>query len=156
RRLAEGAGGGRVGSGAASIELVRLLDREGRPVGRVRSGDPVSIEIVARAPETLADFVFGVEIATVSGATVFGTNTLLEGYRSERFAGDARIAVELPSLDLAPGVYAIDAAVHARDGAPYDYRRDVLRFEVTAERPGSGVWSPVRRWSFSGGVRGKG
>jgi ABC-type polysaccharide/polyol phosphate transport system ATPase subunit len=155
RRLAEGAGSGRVGSGAASIQLVRLLDREGRPVGRVRSGDPVSIEIVARAPELLSDFVFGVEIATVSGATVFGTNTLLEGYRSERFAGDARIAVELPSLDLAPGVYAIDAAVHARDGAPYDYRRDVLRFEVTAERPGSGVWSPVRRWSFSGGVRWK-
>ena len=153
RRLSEGAGGGRVGSGAATIEVVRLLDREGRPVGRVRSGEAVSIEIVARAPEAISDFVFGIEIATVSGATVFGTNTLLEGYRPERFAGDARIAVELPALDLAPGLYVIDAAVHARDGAPYDYRRDVLRFEVTADRPGSGVWSPVRKWSFSGGVR---
>ena len=42
-----------------------------------------------------------------------------------------------------PGVYALDAAVHARDGAPYDYWRDVLRFEVTAERPRRGRLEPA-------------
>ena len=155
-RRAAGAGrGGRVGSGVATIELVRLLDREGRPVGRVRSGDAVSVEVVVRAAEPVADFVFGVEILTVAGAAVFGTNTLLEGYRPERLSGDARVALEIPALDLAPGLYSLDAAVHARDGAPYDYRRDVLRFEVGADRPSSGVWSPGRRWTFSGGVRWK-
>src|SRR5207247_9259499 len=107
RRISEGVPGGRVGSGAATIELVRLLDREGRPSGRLRSGDPASVEIVARASETLSDFVFGIEIATVAGATVFGTNTLLEGYRADRFSGDARITLELPALDLAPGIYAL-------------------------------------------------
>jgi ABC-type polysaccharide/polyol phosphate transport system ATPase subunit len=153
RRAAAGAGGNRVGSGAASIELVRILDREGRPVGRMRSGEAATVEIVARASDALSDFVFGVEIATVAGATVFGTNTLIEGYRSDRFTGDARISLEIPSLDLAPGLYCVDAAVHARDGAPYDYRRDVVRFEVTADRASTGVWSPARRWTFSGGVR---
>jgi ABC-type polysaccharide/polyol phosphate transport system ATPase subunit len=155
-RRARGAGsGGRIGSGVASIELVRLLDREGRPVGRLRSGEPATVEMVARAPEPLTDFVFGVRIATVSGAVVFGTNTALEGYRADRFSGDARVTLEIPALDLAPGVYALDAAVHARDGAPYDYRRDVLRFEIAADRPGGGVWSPPRRWGFSGGIRWK-
>ena len=28
-----------------------------------------------------------------------------------------------------------------------------IRFEVTADRAGTGVWSPARRWSFSGGIR---
>jgi ABC-type polysaccharide/polyol phosphate transport system ATPase subunit len=155
RRAGAAGKGGRVGSGVATLELVRLLDREGRPVARLRSGEAAAVELVVRASEPLEDFVFGVEIATVAGATVFGTNTLLEGYRPGRLSGDARVALEIPSLDLAPGVYALDAAVHARDGAPYDYRRDVLRFEVAADRPSSGVWNPGRRWTFSGGVRWK-
>ena len=154
-RAAAAGKGSRVGSGVATLELVRLLDGEARPVTRVRSGEAAAIELVVRAYEPLEDFVFGIEVATVAGATVFGTNTLLEGFRPGRLAGDARVTLEIPSLDLAPGVYSLDAAVHARDGAPYDYRRDVLRFEVAAERPSTGVWSPERKWTFSGGVRWK-
>jgi lipopolysaccharide transport system ATP-binding protein len=155
-RRAEGAGsGGRIGSGVATIELVRLLDREGRPTGRLRGGESATIEMVVRAPEALTDFVFGVQIATVSGAVVFGANTALEGLRADRLSGDARVTLEIPALDLAAGLYALDAAVHAHDGAPYDYRRDALRFEVTSDLPGSGVWAPARRWGFSGGVRWK-
>jgi ABC-type polysaccharide/polyol phosphate transport system ATPase subunit len=152
RRILEPGAGGRIGSGAASIELVRVLDSEGRPTGRVKSGEPATFEMVVRAAEPLADFVFGFQIATVSGAVVFGTNTLLEGFRSKRLAGDARVTLATEALDLAPGIYSLDAAVHARDGAPYDYRRDVLRFEITAERPGSGIWSPKRSWGFAGGI----
>ncbi len=156
-RRVEGTGaGGRVGSGVATLEVVRLLDGEGRPAGRLRPGEPAVVEIVARAAEPLTDFVFGIQIATVAGVVVFGTNTALEGFRAERFAGDARIRLEIPALDLAPGIYALDAAVHSRGGAPYDYRRDVLRFEVAGERAGTGVWSPARTWTFSGGVRWKG
>ena len=152
-RRARAAGEGRrVGSGVATLESVRLLDGSGAAVGVLPSGAAASVEIVARAAEPLEDFAFGVEIATVSGATVFGTNTALEGFRPGRFSGEARVALEIPALDLAPGLYALDAAVHAKDGAPYDYRRDVLRFEVTPRRPGAGVWSPARRWSFSGGI----
>ncbi len=155
RRVGGAGAGGRIGSGVATIEVVRLLDGAGRPVGRLRSGEPASVEMVVRAPEALSDFVFGIQVSTVAGAVVFGTNTALEGLQAERFAGDARVVVEIPALDLAPGVYALDAAVHARDGAPYDYRRDVMRFEVTADRAGTGVWSPARHWSVSGGIRWK-
>jgi hypothetical protein len=55
-------------------------------------------------------------------------------------------------------VYSVDAAIHAADGAPYDYRRDVLRFEVTGDSAAptagsaAGIWSPARRWSFEGPV----
>jgi hypothetical protein len=104
------------------------------------------------AVEPLSDFVFGFQISTASGAVVFGTNTATDGFGPESFSGQARVELALPSVDLAPGLYVLDAAVHARGGAPYDYRRDVLRFEVTADQAVLGTWSPPRRWSFSGGV----
>jgi len=152
RRLGEGLRGDRVGSGVAFISGVQLLDSDGKPAGRVRAGEPASLSMAVHAAEPLTDFVFGFRIATVSGAVVLGVNTSLEGLRPRRFAGAARVALAIPSLDLAPGVYSVDAAVHARDGAPYDYRRDVLRFEVTSEVAAAGVWSPPRTWDFEGDV----
>jgi ABC-type polysaccharide/polyol phosphate transport system ATPase subunit len=152
---ASGASGPGIGSGRARLEAVRLLDAAGREARQLRSGEPASIELTVEAPEALFDFVFGIGIATVAGIPVLGVNTESDGLAAGTLSGRARIVLEIPSMDLAPGVYSLDAAVHAADGAPYDYRRDVLRFEVTADRRGLGVWSPARRWHAEGGVRWK-
>jgi ABC-type polysaccharide/polyol phosphate transport system ATPase subunit len=145
----------RIGSGAAEVGSVRLLGADGRPTARVRSGEPARLAMDVRAVAPLSDFVFGFAISTVSGTSVFGSNTALDGFAPEELAGDSTVVLEIESLDLAPGVYSVDAAVHSRDGAPYDYRRDLLRFEVAADRAVGGVWNPARRWTFSGGVRWK-
>jgi hypothetical protein len=47
----------------------------------------------------------------------------------------------------------VDAAVHSRDGAPYDYQKQVITFTVTARTGGVGVYFPEHRWEFEGGVR---
>jgi lipopolysaccharide transport system ATP-binding protein len=145
----------RIGSGEATVAGVQLLDRDGRPAARIRSGEPARLVMDVRAAAPLADFVFGFAISTVAGIVVFGSNTAIDGYSPEELTAGATVALDIASLDLAPGVYAVDAAVHARNGSPYDYRRDLLRFEVAADRAAVGVWSPARRWSFSGGVRWK-
>jgi ABC-type polysaccharide/polyol phosphate transport system ATPase subunit len=145
----------RIGSGAAEVGTVRLLGADGRPTARVRSGEPARLAMDVRAAAPLSDFVFGFAISTVSGTSVFGSNTALDGFAPEELAGDSTVVLEIESLDLAPGVYSVDAAVHSRDGAPYDYRRDLLRFEVAADRAVGGVWNPARRWTFSEGVRWK-
>lgn len=145
----------RIGSGAASISGVRLLDGDGRPTSRVRSGEPARFAMDVEAPSALDDFVFGFAISTVSGAIVFGSNTEIDGFAAEELAGESTVVLEIEALDLAPGVYAVDAAVHARDGSPYDYRRDLFRFEVAADRAVAGVWNPARTWRFAGGVRWK-
>lgn len=145
----------RIGSGAASISGVRLLDGDGRPTSRVRSGEPARFAMDVEAPSALDDFVFGFAISTVSGAVVFGSNTEIDGFTAEELAGESTVVLEIEALDLAPGVYAVDAAVHARDGSPYDYRRDLFRFEVAADRAVAGVWNPARTWRFAGGVRWK-
>jgi lipopolysaccharide transport system ATP-binding protein len=153
RRVREAGGRSRVGSGAASIESVRVLDGEGRAAGRLRSGQPATLEMTVRAGKPLSDFVFGFQISTVAGAVVLGANTSIDGLEPDSFSGGASVSLAIPSLDLAPGVYVLEAAVHARGGAPYDYWRDALRFEVTAETAVAGIWSPPRRWDFSGDVR---
>ncbi|MEO8430196.1 MAG: ABC transporter ATP-binding protein [Acidobacteriota bacterium] len=141
-----------IGSGRATILAARILDEKGQPAGRLKSGAAASFEMDVCSAEPLSDFVFGFALNTVSGSTVFGSNTALEGLAAGEFSGEGRVRLEIPSLALAAGVYSLDAAVHARDGAPYDYRRDLLRFEMTSEKPSDGVWSPERRWSFGGGI----
>ena len=159
RRLAESraSASSRLGSGEATIENVRLVDGAGRPAGTLRPREPAGLEMSVRvkAAAPLRDFVFGFRVSTVSGVVVFGTNTHLEGLRPESFEGEGRVTLSMPSLDLAPGVYSVDAAVHAKDGAPFDALSDVLRFEVVRvpDRAGAGVWGPARRWDFSGGIR---
>jgi len=144
-----------IGSGQARIVGARVLDEAGRPAGRLRSGRAAALEMDVAAAGTLIDFVFGFAISTVAGTVVFGSNTELEGRRPLDFSGEGRVRLDIPAFALAPGVYSLDAAVHARDGAPYDYRRDLLRFEVTADTPAAGVWSPRREWSFGGAIRWK-
>ncbi len=156
RRLREAGASGRVGSGVAAIEGVRVLDREGRAAGRLRRGEPATLEMTVHAKEPLSDFVFGFQIATVVGnRRVRLEHVSRRPHAGVLLGGVARVALAIPSLDLAPGVYSVDAAVHARGGAPYDYRQDALRFEVTAESSSAGTWSPPRRWSVTGEVRWK-
>jgi ABC-type polysaccharide/polyol phosphate transport system ATPase subunit len=142
----------RWGSRAAEIVAVRLLDRDGVERYHFASGEPVTFEIAARAALPQEDFVFGVALATPRGVEVWGTNTELAGFEPLRFDGEARVRLECPGLRLAPGEYLIDVAVHARDGAPYDYRRKLAGFSVTAEVRGIGVYFPEHRWQFAGRV----
>ncbi|HEY6929313.1 MAG TPA: ABC transporter ATP-binding protein, partial [Thermoanaerobaculia bacterium] len=143
----------RTGSGAAAIVRVRILDGEGRAVERVRSGAPAILEMEVEAPSPLADFVFGFAVASSDGTSVFGTNTDIDGFGPGEFSGRSRVRLEIPTLALAPGIYTVDAAVHARNGTPYDHRRAALRFEVAADRQTAGVWNPERRWGFDDGIR---
>jgi ABC-type polysaccharide/polyol phosphate transport system ATPase subunit len=142
----------RWGSGQAEISGVRLLVG-GEERYHLQSGEPVTLELAVEAHEPLADFVFGVAIATPRGVEVWGTNTDLEGFEPRRLAGSATVRVEVPSLLLAAGEYVLDVAVHARDGAPYDYRQRALSLSVTAPDAAIGVYRPPHRWRFDGSVQ---
>jgi hypothetical protein len=112
----------------------------------------VRFEVAARAIEPLEDFVFGVAVTSPRGVECFGTNTDLAGFEPASFSGEATVTLVCPSLRLGPGEYHVDVAVHARDGAPYDYRRRALSFSVTSSERGVGVYFPEHRWDFRGGL----
>ncbi len=141
----------RWGSGAATLSNVRLLVA-GEERYHLASGEPVTFELTVEASQPLSDFVFGVAVTTPRGVDCWGTNTDLAGLEPERLAGEAVVRLACPELRLGPGEYLVDAAVHAKDGAPYDYRKGVLRFTVTARGGGVGVYFPEHRWQTAGGV----
>jgi ABC-2 type transport system ATP-binding protein/lipopolysaccharide transport system ATP-binding protein len=144
----------RWGSREAEIVGVRLL-AAGEERYHVATGEVLTFEIRARAARPLDDFVFGVAIKTPRDFEVWGTNTDLAGYAPGHFEGEAIVRLTCPACRLAPGEYLVDVAIHAKDGAPYDYHRRALNLTVTAPTGGVGVYFPEHRWEFSGGVEWK-
>jgi len=144
----------RWGSREAEIVGVRLL-AAGEERYHVATGEDLTFEIRARAARPLDDFVFGVAIKTPRDIEVWGTNTDLAGYAPGHFEGEATVRLTCPACRLAPGEYLVDVAIHAKDGAPYDYHRRALNLTVTAPTGGVGVYFPEHRWEFAGGVEWK-
>jgi ABC-type polysaccharide/polyol phosphate transport system ATPase subunit len=142
----------RWGSRQAEITALRLRAAGGEERYVFASGEAVVFELEVTPREPLDDFVFGVGIFTPRGVECWGTNSDLAGFRPRRFDAPATVRLVCPALRLAAGEYLIDAAVHARDGAPYDYRRRALAFTVTARERGAGVYLPEHRWEVAGGV----
>lgn len=142
----------RWGSREAEITAVRLLAPDGERY-HLESGEPAAFEIQARAEQPLSDFVFGVAVSTPRGIECWGTNTDLAGLVPDTFQGEVAVRLTCPSLRLAPGDYVVDAAVHSKDGVPYDYQRKVITFTVSSRERGVGVYFPEHRWDFDGGVR---
>ena len=94
--------------------------------------------------------MFGIAWHRPDGTLVSGHNTELAGLEPRLLAEDGEICCVYGSLELAPGEYRLDVAVHAREGLAYDYWCDALRMRVTSEVEWPGVWSPSHHWESSG------
>ena len=140
----------RWGNGAVSLDGVDLVDAAGRPVRLLSSGEAAAIRIAYTVRQPQEDFVFGVAIHREDGSNVFGTNTELDGWRPERLAGSGEMSLEFPRLELAPGRYLVDAAVHSRAGLAYDYACEVTSFTVSAPVGWPGCYAPRHQWQPRG------
>jgi len=144
---------GRWGSRDVEILEVTCLDKAGEASFVFHSGDPMAIRLKVRAHRATDDFVFGVGIFNADGVCCYGTNTYLEEMNPERLSGDAEATFEIENLDLVEGTYKLDAAVHKRDGFPYDYHRLLYTFRVKSRTRDVGIYRPRHRWKFSPGVQ---
>jgi ABC-type polysaccharide/polyol phosphate transport system ATPase subunit len=148
--VAQASRGQRWGNGDVELTDVELLDGSGRATRLLSSGEPAAIRLAYQAHEAQEDFVFGISVQREDGTHVFGTNTDLDGWRPEKLAGQGEMRIEFPSLELAPGRYLVDAAVHRKAGLAYDYACEVLSFTVGAPVPWAGSYAPRHRWRPSG------
>ena len=137
--------------GTGDVEIVGVDLRSGDTLLRMLpNGSPCRVCIRYEVRQPVEDFVFGVAWHRVDGTQVSGHNTDLDGLVPLRLAIDGEVCCDYDSLQLAPGDYSLDVAVHARDGLAYDYWRDAARVRVTSAVEWPGVWAPPHRWSSSG------
>jgi ABC-type polysaccharide/polyol phosphate transport system ATPase subunit len=137
--------------GSNEVEIVSLELATGAGATRlVPTGTPCHLRIGYRAQSEVDDFVVGVAWHRPDGTLVTGHNTELDGLRPRVLDGGGEIRCTYDSLDLAPGDYLVDVAVHARDGKAYDYWCDALRIRVTSEVEWPGVWAPSHHWEWDG------
>ena len=143
---------GRWGSRVVEITEAGLLDAMGQAAHVFQSGDPVRVHLRVRAHQPVDDFVFGVGIFNAEGVCVYGTNTDIDDFGGEALTGSAQVFLAFDALDLVEGTYKVDVAVHQRDGAPYDYHRQLYTFRIKSRTKDVGIYRPRHRWEFLGDV----
>lgn len=140
----------RWGNGEVTLDAVALLNAAGAPVDRVEWGEPAAVRMCYTAHQPQSDFVFGVAIHREDGTLVFGTNTQIDGWTPRHLAGAGDVHLEFPALELGPGRYHLDAAIHREDGLAYEYLRRALDFTVVAPRGWLGQAAPRHHWRGRG------
>jgi len=143
----------RWGSKEIEIENVRMIDGSGKEKYIFEPGEPVSIVFDVNTSAPGDDFVFGIGIFNSEGVQCYGTNTLIEDYKSTGISGSGSVKVNFPSLDLINGGYFLDVAVHKRDGYPFDYHHFQYSFRVTSTHKDIGIMRIPHSWEFPDNIR---
>ncbi len=130
----------RRGDGRAQLLAIETLGADGQPTMIWRSGESVSVRVVVRFEQPVADPVVGIMIRTRIGLEVYGTNTELEGLKfGPCQAGDTVRVTFAFRCDLCPQQYTLTAASHDPDGAWHDWLEDAVAIAVTDTRYTAGV-----------------
>jgi ABC-type polysaccharide/polyol phosphate transport system ATPase subunit len=137
--------------GTGDVEIVGVVLTSGGAQQRMLpSGSECAVHIRYRVHRPVDDFVFGIAWHRTEGTLVSGHNTDLDGLRSVRLEKDGEMRCVYPSLQLAPGDYVLDVAVHARDGLAYDYWCEATSVRVTSAVQWPGVWAADHGWEGQG------
>jgi lipopolysaccharide transport system ATP-binding protein len=138
--------------GSREVELTRvwLADRTGQERYLYETGEPCTVHLSFRAHRPVEDPVFGIGLFRRDGVCCYGTNTAIDGLSLGKLDGDGEVCVEIERLDLVEGEYLLDAAVHGRDGHPYDYHSRLYAFAVRSRLKEAGVARLAHGWRLPG------
>jgi ABC-2 type transport system ATP-binding protein/lipopolysaccharide transport system ATP-binding protein len=130
-----------------------MIDRHGKEKYIYESDEPFSIEFDVDAHQPEEDFVFGIGVYNSEGIACYGTNTLMEDFKSLSISGQGKVNVHIPALNLINGTYFLDIAVHKRDGYPFDYHHFQYTFKVTSTHKDVGIARIPHTWKFSHNIK---
>lgn len=143
--------GRRWGTGEVEITAVEVMTG-GTAMRLVPHGADCTVEIAYSVGAPVDDVVAGIAWHRADGTHAGGHNTDLDGAGLARLDRDGVLRCHYPSVELAPGEYLLDVAVHAADGLAYDYWCEATRITVTAPTEWPGVWAPRHSWSGDGAL----
>jgi len=130
------------------IDVVEMLDGDGRPTSSLATGDPMAVRISWDAPQSLAAPVVHVEIARADIA-VFATNTKVAGLELDLPAGPGSIEFRIPAFHGLPASYTVTALISEHWGRHVvTENRNATGFVVTdgVDRGAAGVFATGGTW----------
>jgi len=133
--------------GTGDVEILEVFVTSGGvPLRVLPSGADATVNIRYSVRTPVEDFAFGIAWHRADGTQVAGHNTWLDGFKPGRLDRDGVLRCHYPRLELAPGGYVLDVAVHSVDGLAYDYWCRAAELRVTAPVDWPGIWAPSHRW----------
>lgn len=134
----------RWGDGRAVIYNYRIGSSDSSKSATVVQGDTVEIEVDIHFTSGVESVVYGIDIRTVQGVQVFGTNTLHKGSEigSKKEGEQVQVKFAFP-LNLVAGDYFVSLGVATQldDGAvePLDRRYDLIHIAIQERLPAFGL-----------------
>jgi ABC-type polysaccharide/polyol phosphate transport system ATPase subunit len=129
-------GGTRWGSGEGRIDKVELLDAQGRPTSRVRTGERVTVRMHWSTEERIPQPVFGLALETLDGYYLWAHHSRDGQAVPDAIEGSGHVDLVVDGLMLQPGTFDVSASLNAYDCQHvFDYRRRTLRFDVETGTP---------------------
>ena len=99
----DGEHGMRYGEGGASITRVEMLDRDGRAVDTIRTGDECTFRVFWSVSEPIEQPVWRLEFHTAVGFVFAGANTRYHHQVPDRIQGDSHVDYHVPRFPACPG-----------------------------------------------------
>ncbi len=139
----------RWGSMEVEIVKVEILDKNNNAKNIFQTGDKVKIKIHFKCKKRVKEPVFGIGIYLGDGTWCYGSNTYIERIKIKEIKDEGWVEVAFNSLNLVPGDYYIDVAVHAKNGYPYDYHSRLYKIGFRSNINDYGIYRPSHTWNFS-------
>jgi len=130
---------------------VRFLNKKGKQISEISSGEPLTIEVEFDFKETIDDPHIGIALFRDDQAYVFGPNSRFDNITFEKVTpGKARCELIYDSLDVSAGEYRVSVAIWERlHRKHYSYDCGYYALKVNG-RPSeiAGICAVRPKWIF--------
>lgn len=137
----------RWGNQAAVIDKVEMINELGKDTSSFRTSEKLTIRIFYHSNTATEQAAGGIGIFTADGLCVYGTNTAMD-YQQVSLNKQGIVSCVIPKLELVPGEYKLDVALHKADGFDYDYWKDARTFRVHSNLRESGIVHLTHSWAI--------
>lgn len=133
------------------LEGAEFFGPSGEATTKFEWGQPLVVRLSYRAATPVGPSVFGFGISDEAGRLVHGSNTEISGLAIPALAGQGRVELRLPALNLAKGTYFLSFSVHSADHKVNYHRLDnAYAIGVVSSSRFEGICHMPSEWKMEG------
>ena len=139
----------RYGSGDIMFTSLELCDVNDHDVSTYKTGDTMTLKAKYKMNKPVQDVVFGIGVFRNDDLWCYGTNTKIERFEKFDVNRHGEYDITFTDLNLIPGQYWMNVSIeYGADGAPIDFYKQAIRFEVVSNVGDIGVVRIPHKWQI--------